>query len=189
MEQSDLLRKLATSLEKLGIEYVVVGSTASIAYGEPRFTNDIDVVVNLSLKHVAPLCAEFPGPEFYVSQPAVQSAVSKQFQFNILHPSSGYKIDCIVAGADEFARSELDRGVEIYREDGAYKVRFATPEDVIIKKLEYFKLGESEKHVRDILGILRAQGDRIDRDYIDGWSRRKGLTDIWDAILARLAAR
>lgn len=67
-------------------------------------------------------------------------------------------------------------------------VRFAAPEDVIIKKLEYFRLGESEKHIRDICGMLKAQGNRIDRSYIQNWASEMGLTDIWNAVLARMAA-
>jgi hypothetical protein len=103
MEQSELLRKIAATFDALGARYVIVGSMASIAYGEPRFTNDIDVVVDLLPGHVDALCAAFPSPEYYLSRPAVVSAFAKRFQFNILHPSSGMKIDCIIPSTGEHA--------------------------------------------------------------------------------------
>jgi hypothetical protein len=188
MEQSDLLRKIAVTFDKLVVRYAVVGSTASTLYGEPRLTNDIDVLAELQPQHVDAFCAEFSQAEYYLSRPAVESAVKKRFQFNIIHPSSGIKIDCFVAGGDEFDESQLRRSLSISRDTGAYSIRFATPEDVILKKMEYFQLGESEKHLRDIAGILRVAGERVDRTYIDEWAERKGLTEIWDAILARLAS-
>lgn len=162
---------------------------ASMAFGEQRFTNDIDVLLALEPKHVEAFCDEFPGPEYYLRRAAVESAIRKQFQFNIIHPTSGLKIDCIISGTDAHLRSELARAIVINRDGGSYAVRFASPEDVIIKKLEYFQLGESEKHIRDICGILKVQGDRIDRPYILDWVKRKNIEEIWQAVLERLEAR
>jgi hypothetical protein len=188
VEHSELLEKLAVTLDGLGVGYAVVGSTASIIYGEPRFTNDIDVVVGLEPQHVDSFCHAFPSPEFYLSRTAVESAIRQRFQFNVIHPSSGLKIDCIVAKRDEFDQGQLSRAMPVVKEGGSYPIRVASPEDVIVKKMEYFRLGESEKHVRDICGILKAQGDRIDRDYIRRWAERMELVELWDAVLARLAA-
>jgi len=188
MEQGDLLRKMAETFDKLAIRYVVVGSTASIIYGESRNTNDIDVVMELPPEKIDAFCAEFPQSEYYLSQPAVESAVRKQFQFNIIHPTSGFKVDCFVAGGGEFDQAQLQRAVRLPRRDEGYIVAFASPEDVIIKKLEYFRLGESEKHVRDILSMLKISGDQIDRQYIAEWSSRLNLHQVWEEILARLEA-
>lgn len=100
MEPSDLLAMLSRKLEELGIRYLVTGSMATIAYGEPRFTNDIDVVISLRLEDVPRFCEAFPMPEFYVSQEAVKAAVRERRQFNIIHPASGLKIDGIIARAE-----------------------------------------------------------------------------------------
>jgi hypothetical protein len=188
VDQAELLRKMATTLEKLGVPYAVVGSTASTVYGEPRFTNDIDIVLDLHSRDVTAFCSEFPSPEYYLSRPAVEAAVNRRFQFNIIHPSSGLKVDCILVGDSEFDRNQIQRALRVERTEVAYAVQFATPEDVILKKMEYFKLGQSEKHTRDICGILRAQGDRIDREYIRTWAAKMGLTEIWEAILVRMGA-
>jgi hypothetical protein len=187
MEQGDLLRKMAVTLDKLGVAYAIVGSTASTMYGDARLTNDIDIVIELRDHQIDAFCAEFPDPEYYLSRAAVESAVNKRFQFNIIHPGSGFKVDCFVASNDPFDVSQLRRAVRIPKDGGSYEANFAAPEDVIIKKLEYFKLGQSEKHSRDICGILKEQGERVDREYIRDWAARKGLVEIWVAILERLA--
>src|SRR5262245_41941674 len=111
MEQSDLLRKVAATLDKLRVPYAVVGSIASTIYGEPRLTNDIDVVLDLSPRNVDAFCAEFPSPEFYVSRAAVESAVQKRFQFNVIHPASGFKIDFFVSGAEIFDQLRRARAI------------------------------------------------------------------------------
>lgn len=105
MELSDLLRRLAETLERLQIPYLVTGSLATVAYGEPRFTNDIDVVVDLRPEQVDAFCAAFPDPDFYCPQDMVRQSVQQRFPFNILHPESGLKIDVIMATDSEFDRN------------------------------------------------------------------------------------
>jgi hypothetical protein len=185
MELSDLLKQLTKTFDALGIPYLVTGSMATIAYGEPRLTNDIDVVAVLTLTQVAALCAAFPDPEYYCSAAAAEQAVRERFQFNILHPASGLKVDVIVATDSAFDRSRFSRGVRLPA--GAdYEVSFAAPEDVIIKKLQYFREGGSEKHLRDIVGVLKVQADRIDRVYLADWIARLDLGGEWALIEERL---
>jgi hypothetical protein len=184
MEQSDLMRKLATELESLGVSYLISGSVASTSYGDPRFTNDIDVVVELQTKHLDGLEAAFPVTEFYWSRDAAYEAIRSRFQFNILHPASGLKIDVIVPAGSELDRSRFQRRRRVPTGFG-FDVWMSSPEDVILKKMEYYKEGQSEKHIRDILGVLKVQREKIDREYIAFWVERLQLTDIWQAILAR----
>jgi hypothetical protein len=185
MEQADLLGLLVTTLERLGIRYLLTGSLASSAFGEPRYTHDIDVVAALDLVRAEAICAAFPAPEFYCSPDAAREAVCRTSQFNILHPASGLKIDVIVASNSEFDQSRLARGVRLPAAPNV-EATFASPEDVIIKKLQYFREGGSEKHLRDIAGVLKVQADRIDRTYLDGWIDRLGLSSEWDQVQARL---
>ena len=93
MNEMEFARRVVSTMEALGIPYFITGSIASIALGEPRYTNDIDVVADISLAAVSKILAEFPTPEFYVSESAVRDAVTRKFQFNIIHPSSGLKVD------------------------------------------------------------------------------------------------
>ena len=185
MEPSELMRHVAAVCERVGIPYRVVGSMASSLYGEPRSTNDIDLLLQLDASRVEAFCAAFPPPDFYCSLDAAREAVRTRFQFNILHPPSGLKVDIMIASDSEFDRAQFVRGGPL-RVDDAHQVSVASPEDVIIKKLEYFKLGGSEKHLRDIVGILKVQAEAIDRAYLLDWIARLGLHAEWALIEERL---
>jgi hypothetical protein len=95
MEQLELLQFVARNIEEMGLRYFVTGSTATIFYGEPRFTNDIDVVADISERQIIEFCRRFPLSEFYVSESAAREAVIRKTQFNIIHPTSGLKVDVI----------------------------------------------------------------------------------------------
>src|SRR5436309_2263540 len=128
MEQSDLLKHLVNTLERLGVPYLLTGSMATIAYGEPRFTNDIDVVVAMTPAHVPAFCAAFPAPEYFCSPEAATQAVQQRFQFNVLHPASGLKVDVMVATDSEFDRCRLARGIRLAG-GPEFEATFAAPED------------------------------------------------------------
>jgi hypothetical protein len=181
MDPSELLERLAQTLETLRIPYLITGSMATIAYGEPRFTNDIDVVVRLASHQIDGLCGAFPAEEFYISREAVADAVAHRTQFNVLHPTSGLKIDVMVADDSEFNQARFSRARSLRVAVGR-DVTFASPEDVIIKKLVFYREGGSEKHLRDISGVLKIMGAEIDRAYIERWVRRLGLTREWSSF-------
>ena len=187
MEPADLLRHACAVCDRLKVTYLVTGSTATIAYGEPRFTNDIDIVVDLPLDCVAEFCAGFPGDEFYISLSAVAEAVRQRQQFNVLHPASGLKIDFIVLTESEFDQSRRQRARQLAVLPDRL-VSFASPEDVILKKMVYFQEGASDKHLRDIAGVLRIQGEALDRRYIETWALKFGVTSIWQMLLDRAKA-
>jgi len=184
MEPSELLQRVASVIEQLRIPYLVTGSMATIAYGEPRFTNDVDIVVVLPESKVDRFCDAFPAPEFYCSRDAVRQAVAQHFQFNILHPSSGLKVDVMIPDSSDFNRSRLSRAVQVPVAPG-FSAWFASAEDVIIKKLDYYRQGGSEKHLRDIVGVLKVRAERVDRDYISRWAVRLGVVAEWQLVLAR----
>ena len=185
MEPSELLRHVAGAFERLGIPYRVTGSMATVAYGEPRFTNDIDVVVRLRADQVKGLCAAFPEPEFYCSAQAAEMAVRQGFQFNILHPQSGLKVDVIIASDSPFDASRFSRGQRITTASQV-EAWFASPEDVILKKLLYFREGGSEKHLRDIVGVLKVRAEKLEGEYLANWVKQLHVEDEWRLVLSRL---
>jgi hypothetical protein len=180
-----LLKKVVEAFELLQIQYLVTGSMASIAFGEPRLTNGIDIVAAIEGKHITGILNAFPSPEFYASEEAIKDALRHQRQFNIIHPSSGLKIDVILKKDTQFDHSRFNR-IRRIKPAESYQSDFASPEDVIIKKMEYYKEGSSEKHLRDITGIVKISGDILDYQYIAEWAKRLGLTEIWEAIQRRL---
>lgn len=185
MELFEFLKKVVGVLERLEIPYLVTGAVAAMAYGEPRLTNDIDIVAAIEEKHVADLLKVFPSDEFYINEETAREAILKTGQFNIIHPASGLKMDIIIKQDSPFDNSRFSRVRRIYPAE-TYQANFAAPEDVIIKKMEYYKEGGSEKHLRDIAGILKISGEMVDRDYIAEWSHRLGLIQIWEAVQKRL---
>ncbi len=184
MEPFNLLRYVARIPEDLGLPYFVTGSTATIFYGEPRFTNDIDIVVDLHEEAIIPFCRSFPADHFYISEEAAREAVLHKTQFNIIHPASGLKVDVIVPEPSPFNTSRFDRARRLHAA-ADLDVRFASPEDAIIKKMDYYREGGSEKHLRDIAGVLKTSRDQIDLAYIHHWAHELGLDEIWSAIRKR----
>jgi hypothetical protein len=185
MEQYELLKYVCRALERIGVKYFVTGSQATIVYGEPRFTNDIDIVVSLDLSQLDAFVDAFPEKEFYLSRAAARDAINQRTMFNVIHPTSGLKVDVVIPGNTPFDRRRFERAKPLQLADDFAPV-FASPEDVILKKLEFYKLGESEKHLRDIAGVLKVSGERVDRAFVTRGASQLGVSDIWQAILTRV---
>lgn len=188
MRQIELLRFTIDALERLGISYAVVGSYASGAWGEPRMTRDIDIVINLAANQVESLCAVFPEDEFYVSRTAALDAMRRRGQFNVIHPRSGNKIDFMVVSEGGWAAAQLSRSRRIFFEENTAGI-VAAPEDVILGKLVFYREGGSEKHLRDIAGILKVSGEIVDRSYVQRFAEKLDVVDIWQAVLERVDKR
>lgn len=188
MEQTDLLKFAIGALQQLEISYALVGSFASGAWGESRFTQDIDIVVDLRSVQVGPLCAAFPEPDFYVSRTAAQEAVQQTGQFNVIHPASGNKIDFFIAGSTPWANAQLQRckRVTLLPEVNG---NIAAPEDVILGKLLYYQQGGSEKHVRDITGIMKISGHDVDWQYLEHFAEQLGVGELWRQIVERIESQ
>lgn len=184
MEPSDLLHRISAVLEELGLDYLVTGSTATIFYGEPRFTADIDVVVALSAETVPALLQAFATGEFYIDEESVRDALASRTQFNIIHPASGLKVDVVIPKGDAFDRSRFQRARRV-RPGLDFEATFASPEDVILKKLVFYREGGAEKHLRDIAGVVKISGDELDWTYLQDWAERLHVADIWQSVLAR----
>ncbi len=185
LQPDELMQIVATFFESHNIDYLVVGSLASMRYGEPRFTNDVDILADMRLDQIATVCGAFPAPDYYVSEASARDAVARRSQFNIIHPASGLKVDVIIPQDSEFARSELSRGRRLTSE-GEFSVRFASPEDVIVNKLRYYQSGQSEKHLRDMAGMMKVMGNNLDRDYINNWCSKLGLASEWQLLQQRI---
>jgi hypothetical protein len=185
MEQVEFLLLAAQELDSQKIPWMVVGSYATSAWGEARFTQDIDIVIDLQPDQVASLCSAFPSEEFYVSEAAARDALRSRKQFNVIHPASGNKIDFMIARQDEWGRSQLERRRTGEIQPGV-NVQIASPEDVIISKMRYFKEGGSDKHLRDCAGVVVVQAGCLDLNYILHWAGHFGLIEIWDAILKKV---
>jgi len=175
MDLGDLLHTVAEGLEGLKIPYLVTGSMAAIAYGEPRFTNNIDIAVRLDAQAATALERECCA-EFELDARSLARAVERRSSFSLKDSGAGLTVDFMVTDDSPFNASRFRRARNLPI-GGGRRVQFASPEDVILKKLEAFKAGGSEKHLRDIAGVLRVS--EVDRNYIDVWAERLGVSQVW----------
>lgn len=187
MEQSDLLRLAIETLDGLRIPYAIVGSFASGAWGESRFTQDIDILIELKANQVTSLCRAFTDADCYASEAVAHEAIGRRSQFNVIHPSSGNKIDFMIAGGAEWTSAQMQRRrrVAVFPDQDA---DFAAPEDVILGKLIYYREGGSEKHLRDITGILKISGASLDWEYVETFANQLGVSDMWQSVRDRAAS-
>lgn len=127
----------------------------------------------------------YPPPSFYVPPAEViasEAARPTKGQFNIIHVDSGLKADFHTANRDEL-HGWAFRNVRQYTINEV-AIQLAPPEYVIVRKLEYFREGGSEKHLRDIRGMLNVSGEQMDRAALNDWIKRRGLEVEWDRASA-----
>lgn len=183
MLEPDLILLFTQPLERLGLPYMVTGSVAGILYGEPRLTHDVDIVVEIPRHLARAVSAAFPESEFYCPPEeviAVEAARPRRGHFNLIHHGSGFKADLYLVGEDPLHRWALQR---VHRLPlGGAEIVAAPPEYVILRKLEYYREGGSDKHVRDIRSILALQGASLDRVALERWAESAGLTALWKRI-------
>lgn len=173
-------------LTAAGIQFMVTGSTACIVYGEPRVTHDVDIVIELA----GPAQAEaieksFPLADFYVPPlEAIRLEMSRGLRghFNIIHHDSGYRADVYLMGRDPLHRWAFDHRRRIPLEGS--ELVLAPPEYVIVRKLEFFREGGSEKHLRDIASILRVSFDDVELGHVERLVAQRGLAGAWQQALA-----
>jgi hypothetical protein len=183
MPEAELSLLFVRPLNRIGVRYIVSGSVAAMLYGEPRFTNDLDLVVFLRVEDIRRLQEAFPVPEFYVPPSEViitEIARAQNGQLNVIHIASGFKADFYTAGRDDF-NSWAFRNARQFEFKGE-PIPLAPPECVIVRKLEFYREGASDKHLRDIRSMLAISGEMIDRTALDEWVRRQGVEAQWKLI-------
>ncbi len=182
MDQVNCFLIFTTRLEDIHVDYMVTGSVASMLYGIPRFTHDLDMVLHLDQIQMMNLPGAFPLSDFYCPPLEVLQIESRRTQrghFNIIHHDTGFKADIYLHGADELQAWGLSSKKRIQLNEDA-GIWVAPPEYVILRKLEYYREGHSEKHLIDIRGMLEVSEDLIDRNMIQKWIEKLELQSQWN---------
>lgn len=180
MPSPEPFRIFTRKLEELGVPYAVTGSLAAIYYGEPRLTNDVDIIVLLRHADAVRVEKAFPLDHFYCPPAeviAVELAREQRGHFNLIHHETGFKADIYLTGGDPLHAWALERAQSVSLDDDI--VRFAPPEYVIVRKLEFFKEGGSPKHLRDVRRMLDSLGDDWSREKLLDWISKRGLEAEW----------
>lgn len=186
-EGADVYAVFLERFENLGLNYFVTGSVASSAYGEPRFTQDLDLVVRLSGTDVDVLLRAFPAEQFYVPPHealVVEIARHAGGHFNLIHHASGVRADVYVAGDDELEQWALAhrRRIQLSSELGIW---LAPPEYIVVRKLEWRAEGGGEHHEHDIQRMLAALGEYLDLEFVRHHVEMRGLIDVWIRVRAQ----
>jgi hypothetical protein len=183
MPEPELFLLFVRPLNRAKIRYVVSGSVAAIFYGEPRLTHDVDFVVFLNANDIQHLIEAFPSEDFYL--PPIETMLAEMSRvdhghFNLIHRDTGFKADFYPTGRDELNMLAFrdKRTVEFEGEN----VTLAPPEYVILRKLEYYREGQAEKHLRDIRAMLAVSGEQLDRPVLNEWIQRRGLETEWRLV-------
>lgn len=162
---------------------MVTGATAAIIYGQPRVTNDLDVVLSLSDAGRTALLATFSESEFYVPPESVIRAEQARLHrghFNLIHHESGYKADVYLTGSDQLHVWAMERRRRVRWSDDL-ELWVAPPEYVVLRKMEFFREGGSAKHPADIRAIREVTG--VDETALKPWIEQLGLQDVWSRLV------
>jgi hypothetical protein len=168
--------------DELGLPYMISGSVAAMYYGEPRLTNDVDIVLVLKAEDAPRLQSAFPLTEFYCPPREVileELSRPRRGHFNLIHQKTGFKADLYLSGQDPLHEWGLARSRRVDLEGGS--VTLAPPEYVVLRKLQFYREGGSEKHLRDIHRMLVALGDGWDRAELEKKVAEEGLHEEWRA--------
>ncbi|MDP3775138.1 MAG: nucleotidyl transferase AbiEii/AbiGii toxin family protein [Gemmatimonadales bacterium] len=180
MTDASLIALFVRPLNQLRIPYIVTGGVASVVYGEPRFTRDIDLVIELRPRDARRFAEAWSAEEFYVPPVEVieeESGRAAHGHFNVIHHQTAMRADVYLAGSDALnAWSFAHKAVRRIEDDDVF---LAPIEAVMLSKLRYYQMGKSDRHLRDIHQMLRISGDLVDRPELERWAARLGVEGEW----------
>lgn len=181
MPQPDFISIFISRLNRAGFLYMVTGSVACTIYGEPRLTHDVDLILQLNSKNVEKIPKTFPLEQFYcppLEALTIEAKRPLRGHFNLIHHATGFKADVYLVGQDPLhlwaMANRKSFGIK------AEQVWLAPPEYVILRKLEFYREGGSDKHLRDIAGILALSSEYLDFDILRQRIGQVGLDKEWE---------
>jgi hypothetical protein len=187
LDIAEFLKLVIDALEAAGVEYLIGGAIAEWAWGEPRATQDLDLVVKIPIKAVNKLSKELEKRDMLIPAEIILDSIIEDradIPINAIHMYSGLKADLYpLREGDELRKSAFQRRQRVDYGPPIGSVYIHSPEDLILYKLIYFSLSQQPKHSRDITAILRTKKDQLDFSYIDTWVDRLGLGSLWKETL------
>ena len=175
--------QLASVLEDLEVPYLVGGSLASSFHGFPRATLDADFLAFLEQSQVEIFASRLKS-EYYVDETMIRDAIDQKGSFNVIHLASMFKIDFFVSGKSPLLEEEIARRHK-YTIDGNREMFVASPEDIVVQKLYWYRLGGhvSDRQWNDALGVVKVQGDRLDVSYMRRIAKELNVEDLLEGLL------
>jgi hypothetical protein len=178
--QKDFLQALIAAINQSGIPYMLSGSMSSSFHGQPRATNDVDIVIDPPSEQQLTQFLDLLGAGYYVSRPAVKESLKNRSMFNVIDIESGWKADLMICKSRPYSQQEFSRrrqavilGIELF---------IVSPEDSILTKLEWSKDGQSRMQFEDALNVFRLQRDNLDLDYLQKWAAELNIADLLEKL-------
>jgi len=178
MTVSEVFHRITSALGEAGIDYMLAGSFASAYYGAPRATQDIDLVIAATVGQLRTFAQLLSKDEYYVDLDTALEAHKRQSLFNVVDIATGWKIDLIIRKSRPFSEEEFRRRKLVNLQGSPLFV--ASAEDVVVSKLEWAKLAQSQRHIEDVAGILRMRWDSLDRAYLEKWVLELRIEAEWN---------
>jgi len=186
MTPEELLIKICEVLQNLKIPYAITGGFAISVWGKPRYTADIDIVVELIEKNIKPLAKELLAidKDVYADEEMMRDALTRKGEFNFIHPDTGLKVDFFVRDNSPYNKLKIKRA--ILRDIYGQKINFVSPEDLILSKLIWSKESYSQKQTEDIKTVLRNSKIKLDLKYLKDWSIKHGTIETLEKIIKEI---
>jgi len=178
MSTPEVLRRIVVALDQAGISYMLSGSFASTYYGAPRTTQDIDLVIAATPAQLRTFVQALRNDQYYVDLDAALEAHQRQSMFNVIDLVTGWKIDLIICKSRAFSQEEFRRRQVTKLQSLTLCV--ASAEDVVLSKLEWSKLAQSQRHIEDVAAILRLHWESLEHSYVEKWIRELELHTEWN---------
>ncbi len=172
------IRTVIDTFQRLGIPYHIGGSVASSAFGVARTTLDVDLVADIQTDHVEEFVESLQA-EYYVDRDMITQSLAERSSFNLIHLATMVKVDVFILKESDYARKAFSRKrLDRLGKESEEEVYFDSAEDVILHKLDWYRMGGavSERQWGDIVGVMKVQGELLDRDYLQHWAGELGLT-------------
>ncbi len=177
MSLPEVFERVTAALDQAGILYMLTGSFASALYGIPKSTQDIDFVIEATASQLRTFVQSLPSEEYYADLEAALEAQRRESLFNVIDLRTGWKIDLIFRKSRAFSRQEFDRRQSVELQGARLFV--ASAEDIVVAKLEWAKLANSQRQIEDAAAILKLRWEALDRTYLEKWISDLGLQDQW----------
>jgi len=175
------LKPVVETLDKLSIPYYIGGSVASSIYGLPRATMDIDIVADIQNHHISSL-EQILKNDYYVDENMIREAIKHNTSFNLIHLKTAIKIDIFTRKGDPYQENAKRRKRKdtLIEDEERTEFFFSSPEDIILAKLQWYEMGGrvSERQWLDVVGVIKIQGNLLDKNYLKDWSQKLGIIEL-----------
>ena len=177
----EVFRRISAPLNSAAIPYMLVGSFASSYYGALRSTQDVDIVISVTPEQLKQLVNKLQPMDYYADVGAALEALKSQSMFNVIDNKTGWKIDFIILKPTPFGREAFHRRHAI--EFQGVQFFIASPEDLVVSKLEWANMGGSQLQLRDVATVLKKRWSSLDQSYLNKWVAELGLAAQWQSAL------